>query len=329
MKYPVILLGLLFVTGALRLSGQNLVPNPGFESETPIHCGIYGTQDLGNSIPNWASASQGTPDLFSTTIDPVCWNHQPTSAYSGPIGLKGPQLPKSGNNMAGLFCYTIQGFDQREYIQTQLTTPLTVGGTYRVAFFASLADNTELSTYRLGAYLSTTQLAGVTDDVMVHTPHLEATNFVSDTSGWTLVVDTITVTDAYKFITIGNFRDDSMTPTQANPGGGNGAGLYGAYYFIDEVSVTPVLTVGTAAPQALHLEVYPQPAQEQLYVKVDVAQAVRLDVYDLGGQVVRSHEFVRTGVVDLRGLPAGLYLYRLQGSKGVMGSGKFVKMGGQ
>lgn len=108
-------------------NAQNLVPNPSFESTADNFCGIMSAGDFDVSVDDWYSPSLGTPDCFFDNIAPSCWNYQPTSTYGGPIGLKGEQLPRTGNVMSGLFTYTIPGFEDREYLQIQLSSPLTPG----------------------------------------------------------------------------------------------------------------------------------------------------------------------------------------------------------
>jgi hypothetical protein len=58
-----------------------------------------------------------------------------------------------------------------------------------------------------------------------------------DTSEWVRVADTLTATEAYEYLTIGNFSSDAQTPTTDNPGYNPQPGTYGAYYFIDDVRV--------------------------------------------------------------------------------------------
>ena len=217
--------------------GQNLVPDPGFEDTISMYCGIFSQSNFNNSINDWYDPTAGSPDLFSRMINQSCWNFQQSSTYPGPICLKGPQLPRGGNVMAGLFCYTISGFNQREYIQVQLTTPLAINDTFIVSFYASLADNTERSINTLAAYLSVNPLTTGNDQPLAVTPQVISNFYIADTMLWTKVSDTIIATAAFKYLTIGNFNDDNSTGTQLNPGGGNGPGCYGAYYFIDDVSV--------------------------------------------------------------------------------------------
>ena len=215
---------------------QNYVINPDFESTNGSFCGILANGDYSATVTDWYAPSQGTPDLFFTNIDSSCW-----SAYGGPIGLKGPQLPRSGNVMSGILLYTIPGFEQREYIQVPLSSPLTVGGRYVVECYVSLADYTELGTDQLGLYLSTQPVSLATDGVLNYTPQVIANSVVSNTQDWIRVADTVIATDSYSYLTIGNFSSDAQTPTTANPTFSGEPGTYGSYYFIDDIRVERVL----------------------------------------------------------------------------------------
>lgn len=226
------------------VSAQNCVPNPDFENTNGSFCGIFSGSDYTATAMNWYSPSQGSPDLYFTTIDPSCFNFQPNSTYSGPIGLKGPQLPRSGNVMSGIYLYSISGFEQREYIQVPLSSPLAIGGKYVVECYISLADYTEFGTDRMGMYLSTQAVSLTTNNVMNYTPHVIADSVIMDTQGWVRIADTITATVSYAYLTIGNFSSDAQTPTTANPTCSWEVGTYGSYYYVDDVRVERVLTSG-------------------------------------------------------------------------------------
>jgi len=196
---------------------QNLVPNPDFETVSSAFCGIASAGDFDNSFDQWISASNSTPDPYFNNINQSCFNFQPNSTYSGPIGIKGSQLPRSGNAMAGGYMYTISMLQQRDYIQVPLTSPLTIGGLYLVEFYVSLADSTEFATSNIGGLLSTSAIFQPGDGVYIASPQIEATSVISDDQSWTRIIDTITATDAFAHLTIGNFYDDNSTTLVAHP----------------------------------------------------------------------------------------------------------------
>jgi hypothetical protein len=89
----------------------------------------------------------------------------------------------------------------------------------------------------LGLHLSTQQISIGTDGVLNYTPQVLPNSAIMDTSEWVRVADTLTATEAYEYLTIGNFSSDAQTPTTYNPGYNPQPGTYGAYYFIDDVRV--------------------------------------------------------------------------------------------
>lgn len=227
----------VFIAFLWAMSGtfaQNLIPNPTFEMGPSTFCGVYSGPDFDGSLDNWYTPTGGTPDLFSTQIMQNCWNFQPNTTFAGPICTKGPQLPKSGTRMAGLFTRTIPGLNQREYIQTQLTQPLTPGRYYEFSFYISAADNHEMGTNNLGGLLSVNPVSIGTDGVLQQAPQVLETSVITDTSAWTEVIATFQAAQAFEYFTIGNFSDDNNTDTILNPGASGSPGCYGGYYFIDD-----------------------------------------------------------------------------------------------
>lgn len=235
---------LSFLVLAISLSlasfAQNMVPNPSFENVNAVVCDPFLAIDFDTCNTDWYTPSLGTPDLFSTTISQSCWNFQPNSTYSGPIGLKGSQLPRTGDVMAGFFAYTIAGLEQREYVQIRLSSPMEACRLYRVSFYVSLADSTEFSTSRIGAYLSDTPQILNTDGPFLVNPQVQASGVIDDKTNWVLVVDTIEATAGFEYLTIGNFYEDVNTDTTRNPDNSGAPGTYGAYYFLDDVAVERV-----------------------------------------------------------------------------------------
>lgn len=218
-------------------SAQNLVPNPSFENSDNTFCGIMVPGDYSLTAIDWYSPTYGTPDLYFTNIAQTCFNFQPNSTYSGPIGIKGSQMPRTGNRFTGFFAYTISGMEQREYIQVPLTSALLAGQKYIVECYVSLADSTEFATNQVGMHLSVQPITLANDGVLNYTPQVISNGYISDTQNWILISDTITATDSYAYLTIGNFSTDVQTPTIANPSASGNVGTYGAYYFIDDIRV--------------------------------------------------------------------------------------------
>lgn len=224
---------------------QNLVPNPSFENTDVNFCGIMSNTDFNSTNTDWITPGYGSPDLYYTSINDSCFNFQPNSNYPGPIGIKGSQLPRTGQMMAGFGTYSIQGMEQREYVQVPLSSPLVVGDIYLVECYVSLADSVEFASDQLGMLLSSQVVTQPNNLVINSSPQIQFNGMITDVQNWVLITDTIVATEAFQYLTIGNFNSDANTNLQANPTYSSKPGTYGAYYFIDDVSVTHMRSVNT------------------------------------------------------------------------------------
>ncbi|CAN5562615.1 hypothetical protein BH11BAC1_BH11BAC1_04110 [soil metagenome] len=314
---------LLFVHGEIS-NAQNLVPNPGFENIANVHCGVYGAQDFNTSLNYWYSPSQGTPDVFSTQINQACWNFQPNSSYAGPICLKGPQMPHTGNIFVGQFLYTIPGFNQREYIQAQLTGPMTPGNIYYAEYYVSFADYHELYTDRLGAYFSDSPVNLLNDGPMLFNPQVMASGFISDSSGWVKISGTFMATSAYNYITIGNFYDDANTSTQVNPNGSSAPGCYGAYYFVDDVTVQETKT-GISENDLYTAQIFPNPFNDNLNAQSNSGGYCEIFLYDVAGRLLLKENFINTVSLNTGDLANGVYHVEVRTKDGILKQEKLIK----
>lgn len=242
----ILLLSLLF--GKLGVNAQNLVPNPGFEATGSIPCQwVTSPSVFSSAVQNWRLPTNGTPDVHATYIAGNCWNAQPMSSYGGFECWRGGQTPRTGQVMIGLFSVVNSG-SWREYIQVKLTSPMIPGQAYDVGFYTSLASSSSLATNQLGIHLSTTPISGAWGNLNV-TPQVVENSVITDTSNWVWVGATIIPTQAYEFLTIGNFAPNSATNiVQRAPQ------CDGAYYFIDDVCISLSASATCAAvldPQLL------------------------------------------------------------------------------
>lgn len=306
------------LSGALM--AQNLVPNPDFETRDSDFCGIAVSSTMASTLTDWYSPSSGSPDIYFTDIESSCFNFQPNSTYTGPIGLKGSQLPRSGSSMAGFFTYTIDGLNQREYVQVQLMSPLVPNGKYLVEYYVSLADSTEFASNNLGFYLSVNLPSAGGSDVLNVTPQFVQTNTIGDTQGWVRVFDTITVSDAYQYLTIGNFGDDASTTTVNNPTASFAPSTYGSYYYLDDVRVTRVFTGGASINENDRVEfaVFPNPTTNEVNIELTGYNGdINVDLIDEKGRLISSYkEITEALTIDLKDCNKGVYFVRIQTESG-------------
>jgi hypothetical protein len=214
------------------LCGANLVPNPQFENFA--NCPFYfGQVDF--AAP-WFNPTIATPDYMNS-----CSTFWPMAV---PANLMGSETPNSGNGYMGAFAYSVYGTNPvpgyREYIETPLLAPLQAGVTYQVSFNVSLADSSGWAIAELGAHFSTGPVTASTQGPLNVVPQVEnpGSSPLTVTNGWMLISSTYTATGGEDHITLGNFRSDANT-TAVTAGGTNHS-----YYYFDDISVTPLCSIG-------------------------------------------------------------------------------------
>ena len=305
----------LFLLLMVIANAQNLVPNPSFENYFNSFCGIMQPADFNLTIMDWKNPTNASTSAYFTNIDSSCYNFQPDSQYPGPIGIKGTQLPRTGNVFAGIWVYTIDGLNQRQYLQVELDEPLETGKTYAVSYYVSLADFIESSINSLGVHFSTMPVQSSGDTLLDVVPQLVDTNFVEEIIDWVLVSDTITADENYRFLTIGNFNNDSTTMTQANPSASNEPGTYGAYYFVDDVSVSEIVLTGMEDLWEEKVKVFPNPVKDKVTIQVsEKSKNLKVKIFNLQGMSVFTQSFDNESImaIDCSVLTAGVYFLQIE-----------------
>jgi len=200
----------------------NLVPNPSFEDT--LQC-PFNPGQIAFASP-WYDPTLGSPDYFNSCN---------SGNYGVPNNVCGSQLAKTGKAYAGLYSY-YSGFNAREYIQTQLYSPLVKGKNYCAEFYVSLADTFSVSSNNMGMYFSDTAISTAPSAVLNVIPQINndtLANSLFNKINWTKISGSFTAQGGEQFITIGNFLNDMTTDT-TNVAGGTFAF---SYYYIDDVSV--------------------------------------------------------------------------------------------
>ncbi|HKR07096.1 MAG TPA: hypothetical protein VJY62_20835, partial [Bacteroidia bacterium] len=198
-------------------AAQNLVINPGLENY--IICPGFGQFDS-IYINDWCKPTYGSTDYYHNN----CPGIQPAS-----------QIPHGGDAYFGVIAYNY-GTEYREYATGELSVPLTAGVQYTVEFNVSLNDGYIQAINEMGAYLSPMLPGPYPNSLHIPvTPQIQNSGILGSTSSWMLVTGTFIAAGGERFITIGNFNDDLNTTITMV---GN-TGSFGAYYFVDDVSVSP------------------------------------------------------------------------------------------
>lgn len=216
----------------LLSEAQNLVPNGDFEQYS--QCPDYVSQ-IDRAV-GWMRPTQGTSDYLNACLG------VPFS-LSVPDNQFGDQAARSGNGYAGFYCFyetgpfTAPGDHDREYVTHALAAPLVPGRTYEVAFHVSLADASKYAVNEIGAQLSVAVPQRSDDLPIQHAPQIAHNgSWLDDKSGWTRIAGCFVADSAYRYITIGNFRNGASTaflqvPTPYPL-------TWYSYYYMDDVSVS-------------------------------------------------------------------------------------------
>ena len=216
-------------------SAVNFVPNDSFETISSCPTS-FGQTVL--AVP-WDAPTTGTSDVFNVCV--TGWPPFPVPDL--PVSPFGFQNARTGVGCAGVIPYS-SAADYREYISAPLTSALPAG-TYTVTFYVNLADTAGWALDRLGAYLSVGPVGFINNYAPLNfTPQIEnpANAYLTDKVNWMLISGTFTTAGGETHITIGSFHDDANTNLQFV--GGDWPG--GTYYYIDDVSVEPVIPTDQA-----------------------------------------------------------------------------------
>jgi gliding motility-associated-like protein len=200
--------------------GQNLVPNPSFETYTECPT-MVGNGNL--ECTPWISVA-GTADYFHRC--------GPPGIVGVPSNFQGNQEANTGDAYTGIY-FRIDGSFYREYVQVQLDQVLEQDSCYQVSFYYSLADET-CGINHIGALLTPD---AVTNPVG-QTPQLNwSGQFYDEKDAWVHVVDYITAVGNEAYITIGNFYSDAQSPFDPFC---SEEFFFLSYYYIEDVVVTKV-----------------------------------------------------------------------------------------
>lgn len=299
-------------------TAQNLVPNGSFEEfENGCPESFNGTTALGWS--RWL----GSPDLFSTCVEPQTFND---SLGWVPWNGLGWQWPSHGDSYAGLFVHGAVNADHtinfREYLGCALLEPLIVGETYYVSFKTSLAFGNyygmNMACSRLGAYFTTQ------DYLMPNNPlpipnfaHVYEENIISDTLNWVTISGSFVADQPYTHMGLGVFFDFDLIDTLSLLSFSSTA----TYYYIDEVCVSPFpdcdTWVGTSEPTKFSLSIYPNPANNTVAISGS-EPLTGIRVMAINGKELQRFEIsgINNIEIPISDLPNGVYMVEVRSTKG-------------
>ena len=232
----------LMAQGTPKAQRENLVYNPSFEEyrECPKKIDALGTLTI---VDAWFQPTAGSADYFN-----ICGSRD----CGVPKNKLGYQNAHRGLGYCGIYCSKT---DYREYLQTQLKSPLQAGQTYELTFFVSLSEYSAGSVATIGGLFTRERVSDTSRSILMKkevrkiSPKVSqsvATYFepqvvnpydhvLTDWKGWTMITGRFVAQGGEEFLTIGNFYPasksnvtdlDSLTYL-----------LPGAYYYIEDVSV--------------------------------------------------------------------------------------------
>ena len=225
------------------------------------------------------------------------------------------------------------GSNFREYIQIAFSDSLIEGKCYSVAFYTNLQNRIKKAANNIGAYISKTPITITTSPYLLnYTPQilLPGNPVITDTLNWTKVSGLYVAEGGEKYITIGNFKNDSSTTTQVVDTAGFGI----IYYYIDDVSLIPCTDTNDAVIEyedPFHLKLFPNPNDGNMTASYTLKQNDKalFTIYDVMGKEMNDYKLNSSSdkleIKDLH-LKNGIYFYRVIVNDRVVKSDKIVIM---
>jgi len=210
------------------------------------NCPLYG---IGTILlcKSWSSCnnqiSNDSPDLFNKcSIQfgvPISYMVIPKTIVASSY-----QKARNGNGYIGLVVLKQNinniPFEGNEFIQAKLIHSLQQGKNYTVEFFANRADYSTVSTDCLGLYFSNKEIK-VQDGKQMFKYKPQVSNpkgkVIEDTINWVKISDTYIAKGGEQYIVIGDFYPDKENTIKRDK---KNTKDFICYYFIDDVSVTPI-----------------------------------------------------------------------------------------
>ncbi|HRH38675.1 MAG TPA: hypothetical protein PK760_10035, partial [Flavobacteriales bacterium] len=202
------------------------------------------------------------------------------------------------------------------YVRTTLNAPMVVGQTYEVGFWFTNGVSTihPYGINHFGVAFSTAPLLQSCGAQIVYTPQVEYPGVLYSTT-WQYVSLLITPTQAFQYMCIGDFVPFASTTYQSF----GGPGSSGSYYYIDDVSVQPLVSLPVelltfdVLAEGNDAHVLWSTASEHNVDRFDVERSRDLLTWELAGSVPAGDESLSMkeyAMMD-RQRPAGTDYYRL------------------
>jgi len=304
---------LIFTLFTFTCTAQNLVPNPSFEDTL----GCPNDNNQLDKTTNWNAF--GTVDYYN-----ACGSN----GYGVPLNIAGYEFAHTGVAYVGLWVFHTVVHDFREIPNVELTDSLIANKRYNVEFYVSLADSMQYAIWNIGAYFSDSGVYGKTlSQILTYAPQITNSpgRYISNKIVWTKISGTFIANGGEKYISIGNFQDDSIIDTLF-VGGSSDTGPYswtGSYYYLDDVAVYADTTVGINEISNKEITIYPNPATNN--ITIESPQAAVIEITNIQGQLVKTITANTNKTdIDVSSFPGGVYIVEVKTDKGVS-ENKFIK----
>ncbi len=225
---------IFFIFFVIKCKGQNLVPNPSFETHFDCSFGL-----VENAMP-WCGINGVA---YCNSCNSNTYYTVPTQSFTP--GFPSYQVPHSGNAYSsGGLLYAITSALPC-YPHVALIDTLIAGKIYCVTYYVSLWNDCKYSMDKLGALFTANPFnCSIGNQTLTtgYTPQLvsPAGIMYDDTLGWQEVSGTFTATGTEAYLTLGNFFTNAQhTISLSYPAGVRNV----LDYYLDDVSVEEVEVV--------------------------------------------------------------------------------------
>jgi hypothetical protein len=205
---------------------------------------------LSDTITNSGEVHKAQPWNQTSSADLFSYYGTPSWLVGVPTNYFGVQADHSNQNglgnYAGIISYWTASIYWREYITQELQSTLIVNQRYELNLFLNLGDTSGLATNGVQVLFTDTSIANQLNAYIIS----PTTNNMLDLLGNTTMQDTANWVNfnmvytpnqpGQRFISIGNFKPDSLLIIDTIcPTCINGIGQW-AYYFVDDISLSPI-----------------------------------------------------------------------------------------
>ncbi|HBX51122.1 MAG TPA: hypothetical protein DEH02_08665 [Bacteroidales bacterium] len=286
---------------------QNLVPNYSFEEYST--CPNFINQFY--KLQYWYNPTTASPDYFNSCSNP--------SLVGVPNNFFGIQNAYSGNGYIGLGIYSGNVSNYREYVQVELIEPLEVNKKYKVSYFVNLADTFKIASSEISALITINSFYVDTNINLNFIPQITNEVIITDKINWVKITGSYLANGGEKFLTLGNFNNDFNTQI-VYIGDSIISPNFEAYYYIDDVYVglDSTVNINTEAPSKKEeITLYPNPANENVFIKTENSKPAEMFVYNMQGCLMLRQRFTKNTNINLQDWPAGVYYVKIVSENGI------------